>query len=294
MQASERESPGKVVVFYSFKGGAGRSMALVNVACVLAARHSNGGPILVIDWDLEAPGLHRFLSKLLFKAFGGNEDAQRKHPGLIDLFVHLEERLGDSRDQSPQDNAAALALLSDLPWREYVIKTDRPRLHLLKAGAFDEAYARKVAGFDWQRLYARSPHLLRVLSEQMARDYTWVFIDSRTGLTYTSGICTMLMPETLVAVFTPNIQNLEGVVDLVGQAGRNRARSEDLRPLVVYPLPSRIEASEPALRKQWRFGDNKLGIIGYQPMFEKTLQQIYGLERCNLKGYFDEVQTCWS
>src|SRR5258705_6268790 len=48
---------GQVITFYSYKGGTGRTMALANVAWILAA---NGKRVLVVDWDLESPGLHRF------------------------------------------------------------------------------------------------------------------------------------------------------------------------------------------------------------------------------------------
>nr|WP_193241857.1 AAA family ATPase [Streptomyces phaeolivaceus] len=40
---------GTVITFYSFKGGTGRTMALVNTAWILA---SNGLRVLVVDWDL--------------------------------------------------------------------------------------------------------------------------------------------------------------------------------------------------------------------------------------------------
>ena len=53
--AAER-SPGKILTFYSYKGGTARPMALANVAWLLA---SNGYRVLAIDWDFEAPGLHR-------------------------------------------------------------------------------------------------------------------------------------------------------------------------------------------------------------------------------------------
>jgi MinD-like ATPase involved in chromosome partitioning or flagellar assembly len=43
--------------FYSFKGGVGRSMALANVAELLCRY---GLKVLIIDFDLEAPGLERF------------------------------------------------------------------------------------------------------------------------------------------------------------------------------------------------------------------------------------------
>src|SRR5437870_4968451 len=54
--------PGQVITFYSYKGGTGRSMSLANVAWILA---SSGKRVLVIDWDLEAPGLHRYFAPFL-------------------------------------------------------------------------------------------------------------------------------------------------------------------------------------------------------------------------------------
>ena len=46
------ERPGQVVTFYSYKGGTGRTMALANIAWILAA---NGKRVLIVDWDLESP-----------------------------------------------------------------------------------------------------------------------------------------------------------------------------------------------------------------------------------------------
>ena len=46
-----------VTTFYSFKGGVGRTMALVNSAVTLALRRRR---VLVVDFDVEAPGLDTF------------------------------------------------------------------------------------------------------------------------------------------------------------------------------------------------------------------------------------------
>ena len=57
MAAASAPAPlGRIITFYSYKGGTGRSMALANIAWLMA---SAGRQVLVIDWDLEAPGLHR-------------------------------------------------------------------------------------------------------------------------------------------------------------------------------------------------------------------------------------------
>ena len=45
----------RLIGFYSYKGGVGRSMALAHCAVELARR---GRKVLIIDLDLEAPGQH--------------------------------------------------------------------------------------------------------------------------------------------------------------------------------------------------------------------------------------------
>src|SRR5438128_5816862 len=77
LEVVKRPPPeGRIVTFYSYKGGTGRSMAVANVAWVLAL---NGYRVLVIDWDLEAPGIHRYFHPFL-------EDKElRETEGLLDL-----------------------------------------------------------------------------------------------------------------------------------------------------------------------------------------------------------------
>ena len=55
--ARARSSPSTPI-----KGGTGRTMALANVAWILA---SNGLKVLVVDWDLDSPGLHRYFHPFL-------------------------------------------------------------------------------------------------------------------------------------------------------------------------------------------------------------------------------------
>ena len=46
-----------IAVFYSFKGGVGRSMAVANVGDLLTR---SGLKVLMIDFDMEAPGLEQY------------------------------------------------------------------------------------------------------------------------------------------------------------------------------------------------------------------------------------------
>lgn len=272
---------GKVITFYSYKGGTGRTMALANAAVLLA--RDSVEQVLVIDWDLEAPGLHRF--------FGQPAGAHRL--GLIDLVVVLRDRviasgLNGNDEPATQDLVARVALED---FAAPVVPTQVAGLSAIYAGRVDDSrYAALVNTFDWADLHARAPYIFKALACELSERYGHVLIDSRTGITDASGICTALMPDRLVAVFTPNRQSLLGLMQQVRVATDYRHRSDDLRPLTVFPLASRIELSEEELTRTWRYDGESDDIVGYQPMFEELFRDVYGLGECDLTRYFNEVQ----
>ena len=69
----------QIITFYSYKGGVGRSMALANVATLLSKW---GKKVLMIDWDLEAPGLENFFKEYL----KGTDWKQQK--GVLNGYMH--------------------------------------------------------------------------------------------------------------------------------------------------------------------------------------------------------------
>ena len=85
---STKERKCEIITFYSYKGGTERTMALANVACLLAenyvSQRSEG--VLMIDWDLEAPALH-----LYFKDLIKDSKSLDEAPGLIDIFLKIKE-----------------------------------------------------------------------------------------------------------------------------------------------------------------------------------------------------------
>ena len=298
---------GEVVTFYSYKGGTGRTMALSNLAVLLARQHNSTSPVLMIDWDMEAPGLHHYF------------DLHEERPGVLELFEACREQLlsryrpqsdGDAvvpgsaaHDSTAPDSAApegaaldseALAneVLAAVGWQQYVSRVDQSsQLYLMRAGRFDHTYGERLAAMHWDDLFDRCPALFRCFADLMARHFRYVLVDSRTGRTDSAGICTTLLPRKLVVVFTPNRQSLEGVEALVSRAAAYRSSHEDeQRPLLVYPLPSRIEMGDSIQRAQWRRGAPEQHIIGYQPIFERLMRDCYGLPHVSLDSYFDEVQ----
>lgn len=289
-------TPGEIITFYSYKGGTGRSMSLVNLAYLLADSLPYGKNILLLDWDLEAPGLHRYFHdrlRILHTSKDGDVEAA---PGLIDLFCQMKTNAANRPDTTDNSTAAEpdehaeWTPLDTIDLNDYILGTDHPNLHLIKAGRIDAAYSSRVNTFDWEDFYNQFPAIFRHFAEKLKAHYRYVFIDSRTGQTDTAGICTALMPEKLVTVFTPNRQSLLGIEPIIRQAIEYRQASEDMRPLMVFPLPSRVEVSQDELRVSWRTGDETRHIEGYEPFFVRLLSDVYGLTYCHLKKYFDEVQ----
>ena len=262
---------GKTITFYSYKGGVGRTMSLVNIACLMAKEKRK---VLLIDWDLEAPGLHTFFR---------NED-QKSSLGLVDMIIELKTLLESKKnDDIFVEDAFYNEFLEEnldkftsigIPKEDSEMKFD-----LIKAGKFDEQYTNRLNSIDWIELYKSVPSFFRVFASYLEKRYDYILIDSRTGLADTSGICTMLMPQILVLVFALNKQNLNGVVDVAKQCINYRFDSFDHRKLTVLPLPSRIDNENPTDLQNW--------INRYKDKFESLFEELYLLDECNLENYFN-------
>src|ERR1700684_659780 len=74
----------------------------------------------------------------------------------------------------------------------------------------------------------------------MKRNYDYVLIDSRTGLSDVADICTVELPDILVICFTLNDQSIDGASNVAQQiSGRYRDRN-----IRILPVPTRIEDGE--------------------------------------------------
>jgi MinD-like ATPase involved in chromosome partitioning or flagellar assembly len=287
MQSSLPDGPWplrEVITFYSYKGGTGRTMALANIACLLTRDNGSTSRVLAIDWDLEAPGLHYYLRP------SAHDTDPACGAGVVEYFTRVRELIETPAfaEANPADADAILAQMSLTQFRR---PTNVPNVDLMPAGLLDASYRARLAALDWHLIYQRVPGLFRAFARQVTADYDVVLVDSRTGMTDISGICTSLLPDKLVVVFTPNEQSLSGVRRLVSSSVEYRQSSSDVRSLLVYPLPSRMDMERDTLRRLWRHGDGGLPVEGFQPLFEQTFRDAYALESCDLSGYFDEVQV---
>jgi len=298
--------PGEVTTFYSFENGAARSIALAHAAVQLAAGQNATVPVLMIDWDTEAPGLHHYFPTRDERFEDPRPDfrpdaraaarAAAVRPGLLEYFEACREQLqqlqslGRAGADLDHEERARL-VLEAIDWEAYVERVDQSRsLYLMRAGRFDDSYGERADRMDWDGLFSACPALYRAFAAHLARHFRHVLVDARAGRSAAVSVCTTLLPDRLVGLFTPGGRSLDGLGGVVARAVEYRCSHEDeQRPLLVYPLPCGLEGADPERRALWRRGDPQRGIPGYQPALEQLLRNCYGLSQLSLDSYLDEV-----
>ena len=78
--------------------------------------------------------------------------------------------------------------------------------------------------------------------EMARREYDYVLLDSRTGVSDTAGICTVQLPDCLVVGFTLNRQGMRGAAEIA--ASVNRVGSNVSRTIRIFPVPMRLDNAE--------------------------------------------------
>src|ERR1700733_12000278 len=225
-------SQGQVITFYSYKGGTGRTMALANVAWILA---SNGKRVLAVDWDLESPGLHKFFHPFLDESIVGAT------PGVIEIINDYASAAVSPASPGKDWHLKFARVDRDAVSLEWAFPDDG-KLDFLSAGRQNRDYSAAVSSLDWDNFYERlgGGRFFRALGKNMKQNYDYVLIDSLTGLSDVADICTIELPDVLVVCFTLSDQSIEGAANVARQISR-RYRDRNIR---VLPVPMRIEDGE--------------------------------------------------
>lgn len=182
----------KTFTFYSYKGGVGRTLALVNIANRLA---EFGKKVCILDFDLEAPGLQSKYAKEL---------QQPIRKGLVDyIYSYAVENV---QPRQISDYMVDIHLSN-------AINT----IHLCAAGDVDSSdYWKKLARINWWNLfYAENSYgidfflnLKKQIEEELTPDF--LLIDSRTGITEMSAITMSLLADDVVFLAANNEENIKG------------------------------------------------------------------------------------
>ncbi|MGB0385940.1 MAG: KGGVGR-motif variant AAA ATPase [Ardenticatenaceae bacterium] len=246
-----------IFTFYSYKGGVGRSMALANIAELF---YQYGLKVLMIDWDLEAPGLERY--------FPVDSLNIPEKPGLMDMLLDYKSRMAQELNEgvSLELGDPRKYLVDIYPTKGGSVQevtnapnsTAKGKLWLLPAGKRSKRefgdYVKMVLSFDWDEFYHYWEGELYFdwLRKQFEEIADIVLIDSRTGVTEMGGVCTHQMADTVVAFCAPNRQNIEGTYEMVQNLTNKQL--QDLRygrALNVLVIPARVERAESELLDQF-------------------------------------------
>lgn len=228
-------NPGRIITFYSYKGGTGRSMALATTAWILA---SNKKRVLVIDWDLEAPGLHRYFAPFI------DDEEFNCSSGVIDFFRSFAEGA-----RTEKDEPSWFQRYTDLQAYAFSLHWEFPEpgcLDFIPAGRPGPSYSSNITTFDWSSFYDElgGGIFIEAVKKRLRREYDYILIDSRTGLSDTSGICTIQMPDELVVCFTLNIQSIRGAKAVADSAWSQRIKPSGEPGLLIWPVPTRVELAD--------------------------------------------------
>lgn len=241
---------GKIVTFYSFKGGTGRTMALANVGWILAA---NGKRVLAVDWDLESPALSRYFGPFLASA--GMSDA----PGVIDPIREFDTeamrrlRENQTRRLDAFDDIADYARVTPYAVSLNWSFPGGGTLDFVSCGRQNMDYATTIGSIGWDNFYERlaGGRLLDAMRADMKAHYDYALIDSRSGFSDISSICTAHLPDTLVDCFTLNAQGIDGAQKLATEVAKFRVRGNGGR-IRVLPVPMRVENAEKEMADRGR------------------------------------------
>lgn len=202
----------RIVTFYSYKGGTGRSMALVNVAVELV---KSGRRVLIVDFDLEAPGLDTFNLP--------RPQSAAVSKGIVDFVLEYLKT-----EKSP--DVLDFLYASNIP-------STTGKLHIMPAGRYDDGYDGRFKSINWADLYENHDGYLLFedlkAQWQQKLEVDYVLIDSRTGHTDVGGICTRQLPDSVVLFFFPNEQNRRGLQDVIKQI-KGESKTQRKKSITVH------------------------------------------------------------
>jgi MinD-like ATPase involved in chromosome partitioning or flagellar assembly len=226
------------ITFYSYKGGVGRSLALSNIAALLV---KNGRRVVLIDFDLEAPGLDSFDE---FSCIVGK-------PGVVEY-------------------TSQFLLTGEAPKIEHFVHHchlhDAPSgdLWIMPAGTKNAAYNHERANINWAEMYDGGVGVPFVenwksaIARHCQPDY--VLVDSRTGLTDVGGICTLHLPDLVVMLFGLNDQNIKGIAAVARSVRESNAGKIPQIHYVASPVPNMPAEKKDLVSERLETAKKEIGV----------------------------------
>ena len=215
----------KSVLFYSFKGGVGRTQTMLNVAKNLSSNFDK--KILIVDFDICAPGISYLIQ------FGKKEIEEYLIGFLLKTFNEEKSKffcqeLNKNIFVIPSSNVNNLEVyhseLTELSQYLYNIK---------KSADDRDKYDGSSVADDLYRYIIKSINDLDL-------DFDYVFFDSRTGITEVSDILFSNLLDLKVIVSSYNTQNIIGSENILRLLSKQLGKKHDIMR-VLSPKPNIFE-----------------------------------------------------
>lgn len=261
-----------VIAFYGFKGGSGRSLLLAHMASMLAIA---GKHVLMIDADLEAPGLGDFFDSPGKTTF----DQWRGTDGFMDLMRQLAVHVGDKetaiaqriRDLATDKRRGMLCRDQDgsrtgivrlrLEGRQGNVDADRakeldlwllgPGNHRAEVGLDAHRYVGNFLDFDWGAFIRRGGG--NVLSElgkflrSGEHGFDHILLDARTGYNLPSLLLIQHLATHVVGVSTWSSQSIDGMARMLAVTRQPQWQTDPVPTVLVMNKGTDSRSVDPEL-----------------------------------------------
>ena len=240
----------KTIVFFSYKGGTGRTLALANAAICFAKMGKN---IAVIDLDFEAPGLQ-------FKLGARGGEPNSKGGAVEYVYHHINKARAVARARHNDAEGALAADIEAEPIDDWTMKLQPKKsaegpvgtIHLIRAGnVFSDEYWGCLETREWSQVFSlaqfdadvreRNLTFLADVKSRVAEldpkpDY--FLVDCRSGIGEFENLTLGLWADTLLFFFNNSEETVQSLQWFV-ERFRGYERGPH-RPLNFVPVISRI------------------------------------------------------
>jgi cellulose biosynthesis protein BcsQ len=202
-----------VVTFFSFKGGVGRTTALVATALTLAR---NGHRVAIVDLDLEAPGLSTIFFKDKVENFG-----------VIDYL--LEKKIQNSNWSLRND----ILRIND----PLLLGNLGEQIYLFTAGNVDNNYLEKLARLDFQNLVDHQlPETFKGMLKELesaVKPLDFILLDSRAGFHDIGGLALTDLSHAAVIFGRQSRQSWAGLTYVIRRLSRPLFEEREKFPVIL-------------------------------------------------------------
>ena len=222
-----------VTSFYSFKGGVGRTTATILTALLLARQ---GKKVLLIDFDLEAPGLAS-----IFANQEDNAERLLAVKGFVDFLIDFEANRKEIKKLSIDDYYFVKN-------EQILVGSNGGELIIVPAIATDsksaESYIDKLSKANIKFGFGKDyiPDIfLKTLEDKVKPDF--ILIDTRTGINDVGGLVFNRYAQNIFLIFFGSQQNMFGLESILPELKQLNQKDVNFY-LVNSPVPQNSTDAE--------------------------------------------------